>query len=75
QYKIFEIYFRAVKAVFLEQWDNPKSYILKTVGFGGLMQAFYEIFNVVMQKHKMFNTENTIKVLELIQDFKFDKDN
>jgi DGQHR domain-containing protein len=75
QYKIFEIYFRAVKAVFLEQWDNPKSYILKTVGFGGLMQAFYEIFNVVMQKHKMFNTENTIKVLELIQDFKFDIDN
>ncbi|MBK1989234.1 hypothetical protein A0J48_017105 [Sphaerospermopsis aphanizomenoides BCCUSP55] len=38
------------------------------------MQAFYEIFNVVMQKHKIFNTENTIKVLELIQDFKFDKD-
>lgn len=75
QYKVFEIYFRCIKAVFLEQWDNPTSYILETVAFGGLMQAFDEIFNVVMQKYQRFNTENTIKVLELIQDFKFDKDN
>ena len=75
QYKVFEIYFRAVKAVFLEQWEDPKSYVLKTVGFGGLMQAFYEIFNLVIQKYQLFNTENTIKVLELIQDFKFDRDN
>lgn len=75
QYKVFEIYFRSVKAVFLEQWNDPKSYILKTVGFGGLMAAFYEIFNLVMQKYQMFNTENTIKLLQSIQDFKFDKDN
>jgi DGQHR domain-containing protein len=75
QYKVFEIYFRSVKAVFLEEWDDPTSYILKTVGFGGLMKAFYEIFNLVMQKYQMFNTENTIKILQLIQDFKFDRDN
>ncbi|QYX31958.1 DGQHR domain-containing protein [Sphaerospermopsis torques-reginae] len=75
QYKVFEIYFRSVKAVFLEQWNDPKSYILKTVGFGGLMAAFYEVFNLVMQKYQMFNTENTIKLLRSIQDFKFDKDN
>ncbi|MBO1048897.1 MAG: DGQHR domain-containing protein [Dolichospermum sp. DEX182a] len=75
QYKVFEIYFKAVKAVFLEQWKDPQSYVLKTVGFGGLMQAFYEIFNLVIQKYQLFNTENTIKVLKLIQDFKFDRDN
>ncbi|MBD1214970.1 MAG: DGQHR domain-containing protein [Dolichospermum circinale Clear-D4] len=75
QYKVFEIYFRSVKAVFLEEWNDPKSYILKTVGFGGLMAAFYEVFNLVMQKYQMFNTENTIKLLVSIQDFKFDKDN
>jgi DGQHR domain-containing protein len=74
QYKAFEIYFRSVKAVFLEQWDNPKSYILKTVGFGGLMKAFYEVFNLVVQKYHKFDTENTIQLLKLIQDFKFDKD-
>lgn len=74
QYKIFEIYFRAIKAVFLEQWEDRNSYILKTVGFGGIMKAFYEVFNLVIQKYQVFTTDNTIRILELIKDFKFDKD-
>ncbi len=74
QYKIFEIYFRAIKAVFLQQWEDKNSYILKTVGFGGLVIALYDVFNIVIQKYQKFNTENTIKTLEQIQDFKFDKD-
>ncbi|MEO3706449.1 hypothetical protein AAFM79_18000 [Trichormus azollae HNT15244] len=28
-----------------------------------------------MRKHQIFNTENTIKLLQSTQDFKFDKDN
>ncbi len=75
QYKVFEIYFRSLKAVFLEQWEDQKSYMFKTVGFGGIMQSFYEIFNLVIQKYKKFDTNNTIEVLKLIQDFKFDKNN
>lgn len=75
QYKIFEIYFRAIKAVFLEQWEDPQSYLLKTVGFGGLMKSFYEIFNLVIRKHQKFDTNKTIDVLKLIEDFKFDKNN
>jgi hypothetical protein len=65
QYEVFEIYFRSIKAVFLEQWDAHKSYILKIVGFGGLMKAFYKIFNLVMRKYQIFNTENRIKLLQL----------
>ncbi|MCP4697783.1 MAG: DGQHR domain-containing protein [Gammaproteobacteria bacterium] len=75
QYMIFKIYFKAVKAVFLEQWDDEKTLILKTVGFGGLMRAFYDIFTLVTQHHKQFSTNNTINTLELIKDFKFDSDN
>lgn len=75
QYKIFKIYFRAIKAVFLEQWENPKSYMLKTVGFGGLMKSFYEIFNLVSRKYQKFDTSSTIELLKLIEDFKFDKNN
>lgn len=75
QYKIFEIYFRAIKAVFLEQWEDPKSYLLKTVAFGGLMQSFYDIFNLVLQKYKKFDTKNTIELLKLIENFRFDKNN
>jgi DGQHR domain-containing protein len=73
QYKIFGIYFRAIKAVFIEQWEDKNSYILKTVGFGGLMQAFYEIFNIVLQQHQKFDTDNLIQTLKFIEDFKFDK--
>ena len=75
QYKIFTIYFRATKAVFLEQWENPDSYMLKTVAFGGIMKAFYEIFTLVLQKYQVFNTDNTIQIIQLIKDFKFDRNN
>ncbi|QCS50224.1 DGQHR domain-containing protein [Picosynechococcus sp. PCC 11901] len=74
QYKIFRIYFRAIKAVFIEQWENENSYILKTVGFGGLMKAFYEIFNIVLQQHQKFDTDNLISTFKFIEDFKFDRD-
>ncbi len=72
QYRIFKIYFKAVKGVFLEQWYDQNTLILKTVGFGGLMKAFYEVFTLVTQHHKQFSTENTIKIFELIKEFKFD---
>ncbi len=74
QYSIFKIYFKAVKGVFLQQWEDPSSLILKTVGFGGLMQAFYEIFQIVSQEARTFSTEGTIKILTLIQDFQFNTD-
>ncbi len=71
QYRIFKIYLKAVKAVFLEQWENKDSLILKTVGFGGLMKAFYEIFHLVTQGDKSFSTDNTIQLFNKISDFVF----
>ncbi|MBE9204062.1 DGQHR domain-containing protein [Synechocystis salina LEGE 06099] len=73
QYRIFYIYFRAIKAVFLEEWNDPNSYILKTVGFGGLINAFYEVFNITLQQNKQFNTDSLITLFKLIEDFKFQK--
>lgn len=75
QYRIFKIYFKAVKSVFLEEWTSSESLILKTVGFGGLMKAFYEIFHLVTQGERSFSTENTILLLQKISDFKFSTDN
>ena len=75
QYLMFKIYFKAVKAVFLEQWEDPNSLILKTVGFGGLMNAFYDIFNLATQGATKFSTESVIEVLNYIKDFKFDSEN
>ena len=69
QYTIFKIYFRALKAVYLEQWDNGAFF--KTVVFGGVMKAMYEVFVTVTQQKKSFSTNNTVEVLEMIKDFNF----
>jgi len=74
QYLIFKIYFKAFKAVFLEQWQDPSSLILKTVGFGGIMNSFYEIFTLVTQAKTQFSVENAIKTLSLIGNFKFNSE-
>ncbi len=60
QYKLFKIYFKAIKSVFLEQWNDNNSLILKTVGFGGIMKAFHEVFHLVTQGGNAFSTQNTI---------------
>ena len=74
QYLIFKIYFKAFKAVFLEQWEDSSSLILKTVGFGGIMNSFYDIFTLVTQAKTQFSVENVIKMLSLIGEFKFNNE-
>lgn len=74
QYKIFKIYFKAIKSVFLDEWNNKDSLILKTVGFGGLMKAFYDIFQLVIQGDKPYSTDTTIQLLQKISTFKFNSE-
>lgn len=75
QCKIFKIYLKAIKSVFLEEWENKDSLILKTVGFGGIMKAFYDIFQLVIQGDKQYSTDSTMQLLSKISDFKFNTDN
>ncbi|MBW4971362.1 DGQHR domain-containing protein [Croceibacter atlanticus] len=74
QFLIIKIYLKAVKSVFIEEWNNTDSLLLKTVGFGGLMNAFYEIFTLTVQNSKKFSTDNVIELLSKISDLKFDTD-
>jgi DGQHR domain-containing protein len=72
QYLILKIYLKSIKSVFLEEWENPETLILKTVGFGGIMNAFYDIFTLTIQNTSKFSTENTISLLQNIAYLKFD---
>lgn len=45
-YTILFNYFTAVKNVFFEEWNNEKSILTKTAGYGGLMMALPEIFEI-----------------------------
>lgn len=75
QYLIFKVYFRAWKAVFIEQWKDENSQLLKQTSFSGLLLALYDIFQLTMQYHSLFSTENLIKLLKNISDFKFTSEN
>lgn len=69
QYIIFKIFFKSIKAVYLPQWE--KAVFFKSAIFGGIMKAMYEIFVTVTQQKKSFSTNNTIEVLELVNNFDF----
>ena len=69
QYRIFKIYFKAIKSVFIEDWNDNNSLILKTVWFWGFMFALNDIVWLVEDK---FNVENVIKLLKNIENFKLD---
>ncbi|WP_417861419.1 DGQHR domain-containing protein [Winogradskyella sediminis] len=74
QFLIIKIYLKAIKSIFIEEWENKDSLILKTVGFGGVMNAFYEIFTLTIQNSNKFSTSSAIELLQKISDLKFDTD-
>lgn len=71
QYLILKIYLKSIKSVFLEDWEDSDSLILKTVGFGGIMNAFYEVFTLTVQNTSKFSVTNTISLLQKISHLKF----
>ncbi len=76
QYKLLLNYFSAVKNVFLDQWNDAKSLIRKTVGFGALMEALPEVFALTRsEKGATFTIEAVTDILRAIEDFKFDRTN
>jgi DGQHR domain-containing protein len=72
QYKILFNYFTAIKAVFLDQWDNGKYTLTKTVGFGALMSILPFVINLTIQQHGTFSANSVVKIFNLINDLKFD---
>jgi len=72
QYVIFKTFFKAIKATFPDQWEDTNSLILKTVGFGGLMKAFFEVFILATQGGAEFSVANATRVLHLIKELRFD---
>ncbi len=53
-YKIIFNLFSAIRYVFPEEWDNPKYSILaKTTGYGAVMKAFPDLFELGIQQRKL----------------------
>jgi DGQHR domain-containing protein len=74
QYRLIYNYFTAVQAVFVDQWTDGRSLIRKTVGFGALMNALPEIFNITTRERLGEFTVDAISgILKLVQYFRFDR--
>jgi DGQHR domain-containing protein len=53
-YKIMLNLFSAVRNAFPEEWENPNQYIIsKSIGFGAIIKAFPEIYNLGVQNNKL----------------------
>lgn len=75
QYTVFKVYFKAWKAVFIEQWEIKDSVMLQQTAFSGLILALYDVFQITIQYYRTFSTENLISLLNHIKSFKFDATN
>ena len=74
QYQLLFNYFTAVKTVFLEQWNDGRSLIKKTVGFGALMGTLPEMFVITTREKGEFTVSAIRDVLSLVDSFRFDKE-
>lgn len=53
-YKIMLNLFSAVRNAFPEEWSNPNQFIIsKSIGFGAVIKAFPEIYNLGVQNNKL----------------------
>ncbi|MBD0779300.1 DGQHR domain-containing protein [Maribacter sp. ANRC-HE7] len=68
-YKIMFNLYSAVKFVFTDEWNNPNHYIIsKSIGFGAVIKAFPEIYEIGIIKNKL--TKDFF--IEIFQQFKQD---
>ena len=54
-HKILLNYFNAVKAVYKDEWMDPKSIMLKTVGFNAFILFFEDIYNLCHKNNNNFS--------------------
>ncbi len=73
QYKLFKLYFKAIKATFLDVWNQEDTPIFKTTVFGGLVKAFHEIFSLATRDRQSISVQGLMSVLEPLSDFNFAK--
>ena len=64
--KILMNVFNALKDVFNDEWNNPKSILTKTTGYSGVMQALPELINYGLETNDL-RKESFVKVFEKLK--------
>lgn len=71
QTKIIDNYFSAYRAVFPAEWRKADSIFFKTIGFGGLMNAFEDVYIRTRDSYGGFRVSDITKLLKPIIGFDF----
>lgn len=73
QRQMLENYFLALSDVFPKAYDDPDCIFFKTVGFGGVMNAFTEVHDITFRrKPDSFTRADIVETLKPLSDFPFD---
>jgi DGQHR domain-containing protein len=73
QEKIISNYFDAIKRVFKEQWLRSDNVILKTVGFGAVMNVFEDVFDFTVSEQGGFAPTDIAQTLAAATNFDFEQ--
>lgn len=74
QRTMLENFFNALSDVFPKAYDDPDTIFFKTVGFGGLMNAFVEVHDITLgRKPDSFTRAALVETLRRVEDFPFEE--
>lgn len=73
QERIIANYFDGLKIAYQDQWLRSDNIILKTVGFGAVMNVFEDIFDYTITEQGGFAPKDVAQTLKPAKDFDFDQ--
>jgi DGQHR domain-containing protein len=71
QVAVVSNYYAGLREVFQKEFNKKDSIFFKTIGFGGLWNAFPTFFNLALKNRSGFSVEDVIAVFKKIESFDF----
>jgi DGQHR domain-containing protein len=72
QVAVISNYFKGLAQVFHREFNSKESIFFKTVGFGGVWNAFQTVFSITLKNHSGFSAKDVVQILKRIDTFDFE---
>lgn len=69
QIGVINNYYKALRHVFADHFEFPKSTFFRTLGFGAIINALPLVLDLSMRRHSGFTVQNVAEVLGSVSDF------
>jgi DGQHR domain-containing protein len=64
-------YFKALQTVFPQEYDKKNTVFFKTIGFGGLWNAFPTFFSLCLTNYHGFEVKDAVRIFQKISNFDY----